>query len=76
MAGKAARVAVERSGRLPRYKADRLLALNNQLPATHFLIPNSSFLLFFLSAILRALMQSPDQRAPYNRTPINRYAHI
>jgi hypothetical protein len=37
MAGKAAQVAVERSGRLPRYKADQLLALNNQLPTTPLL---------------------------------------
>jgi hypothetical protein len=30
MAGKAAQVAVERSGRLPRYKADQLSTLNYQ----------------------------------------------
>jgi len=29
---------------------------------SHFLIPNSSFLLFFVSAIFRALMQSPEKR--------------
>jgi len=58
MAGKAAQVAVERSWTLPRYKADQLLPVNNQLPTTHFLIPNSSFLLFFLSAIFRAFMSS------------------
>jgi len=63
MAGKAARVAVERSGRLPRYNADQLLALNNQLPTTYFLIPNSSFLLFFLSVIFRAFMPSPEEFA-------------
>jgi type I restriction enzyme R subunit len=37
-------------------KADQLLALNNQLPTTHFLIPNSSFNLLPLSAILNGFM--------------------
>jgi hypothetical protein len=75
MTGKAAQVAVERSGRLPRYKADRLLALNDQLPTTHFLIPNSYFILSSLSAIFRASMakrNTKSAQAPKFRTLLSK----
>jgi hypothetical protein len=63
MAGKAARVAVERSGKLPRYNADQLLALNNRLSAITFLFPQSinsqQFTLFFsVSPIAESLLIS------------------
>jgi type I restriction enzyme R subunit len=51
------------SARQPCPDTPKLPRLSKSFSLSRFLIPNSSFLLFFVSAIFRALMPSPEELA-------------